>query len=105
MRRRRRWGPVLLAVGLATMLGVMVVGVEPGIYWYGPFLVLVFGTTFFSLAVWLTNTRRNLLAATIITIFLILRLIKLGNWLNLILLTTVAVAIDSVFTKNDNRDT
>ena len=64
-----------------------------------------------SLAIWSSaaliwgNYRRAALTTIVVVSFLILRLIKLGNWLNLILLTTVAVVIDSVFTKNENRDT
>src|SRR3990167_819585 len=65
-----------------------------GLFW------LTFGVaTWFSAALIWGNYRRATLTTIVVVGFLILRLIKLGYWLNGVLLLGLAVVIDSVFTK------
>lgn len=73
--------------------------------WYGPFWVLTFGAVTFTAEIIFANWRRGVLTAMVVTVFLILRLIKLGHWLNLVLLIGLAVMVDSIFTKRRARVT
>ena len=85
------------------LLAGLIIFIDPeklgNIYSYGLFLGLL------SVAVWSTasmmfkNKRRVMLITLVIVGFALLRLIKLGYWLNGVLLVGLAVVIDSVFTK------
>ena len=104
-RKRNLWGPAILAGILWLLVGAIVWWIEPERIRdiplpgsYGVFFGLVFlavGVT--AMTAW-RNSRRGLLTGLVVTTFLILRLIKLGHWLNGLLLVGVAIAIDSVFT-------
>ena len=68
---------------------------------YLPFFINFWLALFFTLAIILGNSPRGLLVSTFIIIFLILRLFKLGNWLNFLLLAAIAFAFDRYFKKTD----
>jgi len=63
------------------------------------FFINLWLALFFTLAIILGNSFRGLFVSTFIIVFLILRLFKLGNWLNLLLLAAIAVALDRYFKK------
>lgn len=69
--------------------------VVPGLYL--PFFLMFFPASFLTLAAVFTNSRRGLLGAMMITGFLVLRIYKLGNFLNFLLLLAIAVAVDRYF--------
>src|SRR5258708_19929657 len=85
------------------------------IYFFNPqtpgvlplFFILLFLSVFFTFSFILKNKRRALLIASIVTLFLIFRIIQIGNILNLILLTSIALSIEVYFwyTKPDERHT
>jgi len=73
------------------------------IFWVDPeilkggFLFIFFGAWFFLLTLLLNNTRRGLLYGLGLTIMLGLRMMRLGNIINLILLLSVVVVVDFYF--------
>lgn len=67
----------------------------PGVYL--PFLIIFFPASFFTLAVILADSKRGLLGAVGLSGFLLLRVLKLGNVLNLLLLVGILVAIERYF--------
>ena len=71
---------------------------------YGLFFGLLAIAVWFTGALIWKNYRRAVLTTGVILGFLILRLIKLGYWLNGLLILGIAIAIDSVFTKRKERD-
>lgn len=74
---------------------LMIVFVDPLIYGVIYFFyALVFVTFLFTLANFSQKVKRNLLIASAITIFVILRANNLGNVLNLVLLIGGVVAIE-----------
>lgn len=64
---------------------------------YLPFFLLFFPALFLTLAIILANSRRGLLIAIAVTIFLMLRIYQLGNLLNLLLIAGIVVAIGRYF--------
>jgi hypothetical protein len=94
----------ILTVVLWSLLGLMVYFVEPSLIkdilvpgLYLPFFLLFFPASWFTLAIILGNTRRGLLASLGLTSFLILRLFRLGNVLNLVLILGILIAVDRYF--------
>lgn len=61
---------------------------------YLPFFLLFFPTSLLSLALIFGNTKRGILAAIGLNLFLLLRIYGLGSWLNLVLITGIVIAID-----------
>ena len=61
---------------------------------YFPFFSLFIPVSFLSLTLIFGNTRRGLLIAIGLGVFLILRIYELGNILNLLLITGIVIAID-----------
>ena len=103
--KRKNFLPTLvLILVLWGLLGLLLTQVDPelgkdilvpGLYL--PFFLLFFPASFLTLAVVLTNSRRGLIVASALNLFLALRLFGLGNVLNLILLAGIAVAVDRYF--------
>jgi hypothetical protein len=97
---------VVLALLWWIIVAGMVAMIDPGVIRNIPFSGS-YGLFFLSLglAIWSSaaliwgNYRRATLTTVVILGFLILRLIKLGYWLNGVLLVGLAIVIDSVFTK------
>ena len=101
-KRRKNYLPtVILILVLWGLLGTMIYFIEPELVkdvlvpgLYLPFFLLFFPASFFTLAMVLANTRRGLLVALGLSIYLILRIFELGNLLNLLLILGIVVAID-----------
>lgn len=79
----------------------IVVNVEPTLLrdipypgWYGPFFVTIFAAIFSLIRLLAGNLKRALLVATLITVFLILRINYLGQWYNAVLLTLLGLAVE-----------
>ena len=64
-----------------------------------PFFIILFLAIFFTLSIVFGNTRRGLIVSLAVIVFLILRLVKLGNWLNLLLIIGIAFALESYFSR------
>lgn len=104
-RRRKNYLPTLaLILVLWILIGLLLVYVEPALVKdvlipgvYLPFFLLFFPASFFTLAVIWGNSRRGLLSAVGLSLFLLLRLFELGNILNLILILGILVAVDRYF--------
>ncbi|MBI2009671.1 MAG: hypothetical protein HYS86_00695 [Candidatus Chisholmbacteria bacterium] len=64
---------------------------------YVPFFGVFFLAWFFLITLVLNNSRRGLLYALVLTVILILRLVRLGNVVNVALLLALTVAIDFYF--------
>ncbi len=101
-KRRKNYLPTLvLIVVLWSLLLSMITYVEPELIkdilvpgLYLPFFLLFLPASFFSLAVFLANTRRGFLVSLGLTGYLVLRVYELGNVLNLLLIIGIVVAID-----------
>ena len=103
--RRKNYLPTfVLIVVLWGLLALTLVYVEPelikdvlipGVYL--PFFLLFFPASFFTLAILWGNSRRGLLCAAGLTLFLLLRLFELGNVLNLLLILGIVIAVDRYF--------
>lgn len=65
---------------------------------YLPFFLVLFFALFFTLAIIFINSRKGLLFALAIVLFLILRLFGLGNILNAILIFGLLIALNYYFT-------
>ena len=100
--RRKNYLPTLiLIVILWSLLGLMIYAVEPTLIkdilvpgLYLPFFLIFFPASFFSLAAIWGNPRRGLLGAIGLTCWLILRLYRLDNGLNLLLILGILIAVD-----------
>jgi len=102
LKRRKNYLPtLLLMLSLWSILGLMVFGVDPELVkdilvpgLYLPFWLVFFPTSLITLALIFSNTKRGLITALGLTIILILRIYGLGNFLNIILVTGIVLAID-----------
>ncbi len=107
-RRRKNFFPTLILIFFFwTTLGLMFFYVEPDLVrdffipgLYLPFFFNLFWALFFTLAIVFVNSRRGLILASAMIIFLILRLWGLGNILNAFLLLALTVAFDYYFTRH-----
>lgn len=61
------------------------------------FFALAFMSLLFTLSLAFANTRRGLISSAVITLFFILKVLGVGNVVNLILLLGLAVAIEILF--------
>ncbi len=101
-KQRKNYLPtVILIIVLWGLLGVLITQVEPELVknilipgLYLPFFLLLLPTSFLTLAILLANTKRGLLIALGLNAFLILRGFELGNFLNLILIVGIVIAMD-----------
>lgn len=104
-RRRKNYLPTLLLTAvLWTLLALMLIFVEPELIAnilipgaYLPFFLLFFPAVFFTAALLWGNSRRGLLTAAGLTVFLLLRIFGLGNSLNLVLILGILIAVDRYF--------
>jgi hypothetical protein len=98
-QKRKNFLPTLV---VTIILWVVVAGM---VYFTDPldlgiipvFLVLMFTTTLFTLSLVFADTRRGVITASALTLFLVLRLYEIGNIINLLLITGLALAIDYYF--------
>ena len=96
-------GKILIVV-LWGLLGLMLYFVEPALVKdilipgvYLPFFLIFFPASWFTLAIIWGNTRRGLLTAIGLTLFLLLRIFHLGNVLNLVLILGILITVDRYF--------
>jgi len=89
----------ILVAGIILMVDPEIIKDIPVPGSYGLFFVSLGLATWFSAALVWGNYRRATLTTVVVVGFLILRLIKLGYWLNGVLLLGLAMVVDSVFTK------
>ncbi len=102
VKRRKNYLPgLVLVIVLWGLLGVLIYWVEPELIkdivipgLYLPFFLLFFPASLLTLALLLNNSRKGLLISLGITIGLILRVYRLDNWLNYILILGLMLAID-----------
>ena len=107
MRRGKNFLPALIIIiFLWLCFAFLILFVEPEMIkniiipgGYLIFLINLWLALFFTLAIILGNSLRGLLISTFIIVFLILRLFKLGNWLNFLLLAAITIAFDRYFKK------
>ena len=100
--KRKNYLPTLiLTLVLWGLMAAMIIWVDPQLVKdilipgaYLPFFVVFWPASFFSLALLIGNSGRGMLAATGINIFLLLRVFGFGNWLNLVLIAGIVMAID-----------
>lgn len=103
--RRKNYWPTLILIGILWGLAaLMIYWVEPELVknfilpgLYLPFFLIFFPASFFTLAIIWGNSRRGLLSALGLNIFLMLRVFNLGNSLNLVLLFGILIAVDRYF--------
>lgn len=102
LKRRKNFFPTLFVIiTLWVATAAIVYFLDPYIFGTIPILLFVlFITLLFTLATILGNARRGLIAATSIIIFLILRLLGVGNIINLLLIAGVALSIEFYFFRN-----
>ena len=102
IKRRKNYLPTLLLILILwSLLGLMVYFVEPEMVkdilipgLYLPFFLLFFPASGLTLGVIFNNSRRGFLLAIGITVYLILKVYQLDNWLNIILISGIVVMVD-----------
>ena len=102
LKRRKNFLPsIILALLLWGILTGLVIWVDPvlvkdillpGVYL--PFFIIFFPASIITLALLFGNSARGMLAALGLNIFLFLRIFGFGNWLNLVLIAGIVLAID-----------
>ncbi|HLE49232.1 MAG TPA: hypothetical protein VI819_04365 [Patescibacteria group bacterium] len=96
VKLRKNFLPTLI-VTLLLWLGVFSI-----IYWVDPFatwaiflfFINIFFAIFFTLSIVFANTRRGLLGAIVLLIFLVLRYFELGHLVNFFLLAGIAITAE-----------
>lgn len=105
LRRRKNYLPALILIVLLWgLLSLVLFFVEPSLIKdvlipgvYLPFFLIFFPAGWFTLAIICGNTRRGLLMAIGLSVFLLLRIFQFGNGLNLVLILGILIAVDRYF--------
>ena len=105
--RRKNFFPTLILIIVFWTITIVIIGfTEPDLIKdliipnsYLIFFLSLFGALFFTLSILLVNSRRGFLISGGIILFLILRLYRLGNLLNLVLVGGLTLALDYYFTQ------
>ena len=100
-RGRKNFFPTLIAiVVLWLIIFSLIYFVDPKTVGVIPiFFGLFFTALLFTFSTLLINTRRGLITASTLTVFIILRYFGLGHVLNLFLLSGVAISLEVYFSK------
>jgi len=100
-KRRKNFFPTLVLIFFNWALaGLIVYFIEPDTFAIVPlFFVIIFFALLFTLATFFSNTKKGLIYCLFLTTFLILRYFGIGNLLNLLLLTGIAISIDFYFSR------
>lgn len=101
IRLRRNFFPTLIVILIlwSAVAGV-VYFVEPDTFGAGPaFFILLFLSLLFTFSTLFAHTRRGILAASGLALFLILRYLGVGNLLNFLLILGIVVAAELYFSK------
>ena len=94
--QRKSFLPTLVVVVILSLsLAGLIYFVDPATFGAaGIFFLLIFIILLLSFSVILGNTRRGILVASSLTIFLLLRYLGVGNLLNFILIVCIALAFE-----------
>ena len=98
-RKRKNFFPTLLITILFWVLaGGLIYFVEPDAFGAIPiFFILVFLSLLFTASTIFANTRRGLIMALGLTIFLFLKFLGVGNIINFLLITGLGITIEIYF--------
>lgn len=99
LKRKNFLPTLLLTILLWLVLGALVYFIDPGTFGAVPmFFITSFLAFLFTFSLSFAAGRRGLIGAISITLFLILAYLGVGNILNFILITAIAIAIELYFT-------
>lgn len=101
-RLRKNFLPTLLVtILLWGLIGGIVYFVEPESFGAVPFFfVFIFFALLFTFSLVFGNKRRGLIATISLTLFLILRYFGIGNALNFLLITGLAITVEFYLSRN-----
>ena len=101
VKLRKNFFPTLaVSLVLWLLIHLLIYFVEPdtfGALFF--FFALSFAALFFTFSLAFANSRRGLVAAVALTLFLVLRFFGVGNILNFILITSLAVILELISSK------
>ncbi|MGB6839277.1 MAG: hypothetical protein WBD86_02485 [Microgenomates group bacterium] len=102
VKRRKNFFPALIIVLFSWGLIVtMICFVNPSTFGAVPaFFLILFVALLFTFSTIFANTRRGILAASGLTLFLILRYLGVGNIINLLLIAGLGITADIYFSRN-----
>lgn len=94
--KRKNFLPTLLLIILLWLLmGALIYFVDPASFGALPaFFILVFASLLFTFSLIFANSRQGLILSSAIALFLILSYLGVGNILNVLLLSGVAISIE-----------
>jgi hypothetical protein len=101
IKLRKNFFPTLLVIFLFWGLSAFIVYfIDPSMFGILPvFFLTVFIAILFTASTLFANTRRGLLASFLLTFFLILRYLGVGNIINLLLILGLGISIDVYLSK------
>jgi len=95
MVKRKNFLPTfLIALFFWANIGFIILFIPPSLLAIGYWLLAIFIALFLTLSLVFANSRWGFLTALGITIFLILRLLKMANYLNIILLGGILISLE-----------
>ncbi|OGM77241.1 hypothetical protein A2210_02715 [Candidatus Woesebacteria bacterium RIFOXYA1_FULL_40_18] len=98
LRRKNFFPTLILTVLLWAAAGALIYFVEPDTFGaISAFFMTIFFALLFTFSTILANTRRGLITALGLTIFLILRYLGVGNILNFLLIAGVVITAELYF--------
>lgn len=98
LKRKNFLPTLLLMILLWLTLGALVYFIEPDTFGAVPlFFLITFMAVLFTFSLIFAASRRGLIGAIGITLFLVLAYLGVGNILNLILIVAIAVSIELYF--------
>jgi len=100
--KRKNFLPTLVVtIILWVVIGGLIYFADPHSFGVIPlFLVLVYVATMFTFSIIFAQTRRGIITASALTLFLILRYLGIGNVLNLLLILGLSLAIEYYFNRS-----
>lgn len=100
LKRKNFFPTLLITVLLWGLTGTLVYLIDPSTFGAVPlFFVLIFSSILFTFSLLFAASRRGLIAAISITLFLILAYLGVGNILNLVLILAIAICIEIYFAR------
>lgn len=103
--KRKNFLPTLLVtILLWGMAGALVYFIDPATFAAIPlFFILIFLIILFTFSLLFAASRRGLIAAIAVTLFLFLSYLGVGNVLNLLLIVAIAVCVELYFGATENE--
>jgi len=101
IKRRKNFLPTLFLAGLSWFgWGLILFKIPPeSTFLILAFFFLIFTALFLTSALFFANSRRGLIMALFVVLALVFRYYQIGNFLNLLLLLAIFVALEACFTK------